>query len=376
MNRRKFSRQISLGTGGLALLSPLSASCSPKTRSKESLGVALVGLGSYSTYQLAPALEETQHCHLAAVVTGSPEKAKRWTRQYKLNPNSVYDYENFHQIAQNSEVDIVYIVLPNSMHAEFSIRAARARKHVICEKPMGLSSEECVSIIDACKKAGVKLGMGYRLHSEPYTMELKRLVKQKKYGQARYISSTAAYVSRGNPNQWRLDKSLSGGGALMNMGVYAFQALIYAAGSNPTSVSAQEYSTRPEYFKETDETITAQFEWANGALGQMMTSHNYRSNHLRAEYEKGWVELSPASTYIPLSGKTSDGPLDFKQESQQKLQMDDFALHIQGQQPNRAPGEMGHRDLLIIEAIYRSIREGGKKIKLNIAPDYGRSPLF
>lgn len=162
----------------------------------------------------------------------------------------------------------------------------------------------------------------------------------------------------------------------MNMGVYAFQALIYAAGSNPTSVSAQEYSTRPEYFKETDETITAQFEWANEALGQMMTSHNYRSNHLRAEYEKGWVELSPASTYIPLSGKTSDGPLDFKQESQQKLQMDDFALHIQGQQPNRAPGEMGHRDLLIIEAIYRSIREGGKKIKLNIAPDYGRSPLF
>jgi glucose-fructose oxidoreductase len=376
LNRRNFSKKIALGTVGMGVVAPLSLGCKAPLKKEGSLGVALVGLGSYSTYQLAPALEKTNHCHLAAVVTGTPSKAKKWASKYRLSQEHIYNYSNFDRIADDPAIDIVYIVLPNAMHAEFSIRAARAGKHVICEKPMGLTSQECVDIMNACKEAKVKLGMGYRLHSEPYTKEVKRLVRDQVFGSPQYISSTAGYISRGNPNQWRLNKSLSGGGALMNMGVYAFQALIYATGSNPKSVSAQEFSSRPDYFKDTDETITAQFEWENGTLGQMMTSHNYRSNHLRGEYDRGWIELSPASTYIPLAGKTSDGPMEFKQESQQKLQMDDFALHIMGEQANRAPGEMGHRDLLIIEAIYTSIAAGGRRIELPIASDYGISPLF
>lgn len=376
LNRRNFSKKLALGTAGIGLAAPMSLGCTAPPKKEGSLGVALVGLGSYSTYQLAPALQHTAHCHLAAIVTGTPAKAKKWASQYQLNQEHIYDYSNFDRIADDPDVDIVYIVLPNSMHAEFSIRAAKAGKHVICEKPMGLTSQECVHIINACKQAKVKLGMGYRLHSEPYTKEVKRLVRHKVFGSPQYISSTAAYISRGNPKQWRLNKTFSGGGALMNMGVYAFQALIYAVSSNPKSVSAQEFSTRPEYFKQTDETITAQFEWSDGTLGQMMTSHNVRSNHLRAEYDKGWIELSPASTYIPLAGKTSNGPLEFHQESQQKLQMDDFALHILGKQANRAPGAMGHRDLLIIEAIYASIAQGGKRIELPFAPDYGISQLF
>lgn len=376
LNRRDFSKKMALGTAGIGLVAPLGMGCKTPQQKEGSLGVALVGLGGYSTYQLAPALQSTAHCHLAAIVTGTPAKARKWAAKYQLAKEHIYNYSNFDRIADDPAVDIVYIVLPNSMHAEFSIRAAQAGKHVICEKPMGLTSQECVDIINACKQANVKLGMGYRLHSEPYTKEVKRLVRDKVFGSPQYISSTAAYISRGNPNQWRLNKALSGGGALMNMGVYAFQALIYATGSNPKSVSAQEFSTRPDYFKQTDETITAQFEWANGALGQMMTSHNYRSNHLRAEYDNGWIELSPASTYIPLAGKTSAGPLEFTQESQQKLQMDDFALYIKGEQNNRAPGEMGHRDLLIIEAIYESIAQGGKRVELPLASDYGISPLF
>ena len=278
---------------------------------------------------------------------------------------------NFDSIADNEDIDVVYVVLPNSMHAEFSIRAAKAGKHVICEKPMAMNVAECDAIINACKEAGVKLGMGYRLHSEPYTNEVKRFVREKTFGKINYITADAAYRSMGSPNQWRLDKKLSGGGALVNMGVYAIQSLIYGTGENPISVSAQEFSTRPNYFKDTDETITAQFEFPSGAVGNMMTSHNVRANRLFASCDRGWYELDPASTYIPLAGRTSSGELNFKQESQQKLQMDDFAQHILYDTPNKAPGEMGKRDMMIVEAIYKSIAAGGKKMPLSFNPSFG-----
>jgi glucose-fructose oxidoreductase len=344
---------------------------SSSLREEKKLGVALVGLGSYSTYQLAPALQQTKHCYLAGIVTGTPAKEKKWMQQYGIGKEHVYNYENFDQIASDDAIDIVYVVLPNSMHAEFSIRAARAGKHVICEKPMALNVAECDAIIEACKKAGVKLGIGYRLHSEPYTREIKRLVREKTFGQVRFVSADAAYISGGNPDQWRLNKALSGGGALMNMGVYSIQSCIYSCGKNPVSVSAQEFSTRPGYFKQTDETITAQFTFPGGTVGQMMTSHNASANRLYASCDRGWFELQPANNYGPLKGRTSQGDISFPHESQQKLQMDDFAMHILEGTPNRAPGEMGRRDMVIVEAIYKSIREGGRTVPIELPEGYG-----
>ncbi|WP_430966364.1 Gfo/Idh/MocA family protein [Spongiimicrobium sp. 2-473A-2-J] len=369
ISRRTFNKTLSKGLGGAALVSsmPLAAcGLNGTSKNQNSLGIALVGLGSYSTYQLAPALQDTHYCHLAGIVTGTPEKEQQWAKRYNIPKTHIYNYENFDAIAQNDDIDIVYVVLPNSMHADFSIRAAKAGKHVICEKPMAMNVEECNAIIDACKKAQVKLGIGYRLHSEPYTQEVKRLVREKTFGNINYISADAAYQSLTNPNQWRLNKSLSGGGALMNMGVYSIQSLIYGSGQNPVSVTAQEFSTRPDYFKDTDETITAQFEFPSGTVGQMMTSHNVRANRLFASCDKGWFELDPASTYIPLAGRTSRRELNFPQESQQKLQMDDFARHVLEGTPNKAPGEMGKRDMIIVEAIYNSIAGGNKKIALDL----------
>ena len=357
------------GVAGVALASGMPWACAMnnKKNSQSSLGIALVGLGSYSTYQLAPALQQTKYCHLAGIVTGTPAKERRWASQYGLPEKNIYNYENFDTIASNDEIDIIYVVLPNSMHAGFSIRAARAGKHVICEKPMAINVEECDAIIDACNQAGVKLGIGYRLHSEPYTREIKRFVREKTFGEPLYISAEAGYRSTGNPDQWRLNKALSGGGALMNMGVYAIQSAIYSTAKNPVSVSAQEFSTRPEYFKDTDETITAQFEFEGDIVANMMTSHNIRANRLHASCTRGWFELDPASTYIPLSGSTSSGKLDFPQESQQKLQMDDFALHVLENRINRVPGEMGKRDMIIVKAIYQSIAMGGQKVSLDLA---------
>jgi glucose-fructose oxidoreductase len=288
-------------------------------------------------------------------------------QEYNIPKANVYNYENFDEIAKNDAIDIVYVVLPNSMHAEFCIRAAKAGKHVICEKPMAVSVAECDAIIDACDKAGVKLSVGYRMQSDPYTNEIKRLVKEKIYGDVHYVSSDAAYISRGNPDQWRLNHALSGGGALMNMGVYSIQSNIYGVGENPISVSAQEFTTRPDYFKDTDETITAQMKFPNGATGNMFTSHNANANRLFVSFEEGWAELNPCHSYGPLAGRTSGGKeIKFEHKSQQMIQMDDFAKHIKSGSTNFAPGEMGKRDMIIVEAIYKSIQEGGKTISLNL----------
>jgi len=371
MTRRTFNTSLTFGVG--ALLHQATACATDEKRDKtevnkgKKLGVALVGLGTYSTYELAPSLQDTEYCYLAGIVTGTPEKEKIWADKYKLPKENIYNYENFDSIVKNKAIDIVYVVLPNAMHADFCIRAAKAGKHVICEKPMAVSVAECDAIMAACDKAGVKLSVGYRLHSEPYTQEVKRIVKDKDFGEVKYVSADAAYFSDTHPEQWRLNKKLSGGGALMNMGVYSIQSAIYSAGQNPISVRAQEFSTRPEYFKDTDETITAQFEFPNGAIGNIFTSHNTNANRLYASFDKGWLQLDPANNYGPLKGSTSAGvEFDFPHERQQKLQMDDFAQHIMYGKINRVPGEMGKRDMIIVEAIYESIRGGGKKVDLDL----------
>ena len=369
LSRRTFNNTLLKGIGGVSLLGPTTSTCAADQRNKtqKSLGIALVGLGSYSTYQLAPALLETSHCHLAGIVTGTPEKAKNWSKEYNIPKESIYNYENFDKIKDNDAIDIVYVVLPNSMHADFSIRAARAGKHVICEKPMAMNVEDCDAIIEACKKAKVKLSVGYRLHSEPYTQEVKRMVRERTFGSVKYVTAEAAYFSNSYPDQWRLNRALSGGGALVNMGVYSIQAAIYSVGQNPISVSAQEFSTRPEYFKDTDETVTAQFEFSNGAVANIFTSHNVNANRLVVNCSDGWFELNPSNSYGPLKGKTSVGNvIEFPHQRQQALQMDDFAKHILQGTINRVPGEMGKRDMIIVEAIYQSIKEGGKKIPLDL----------
>ena len=367
MNRRKFNTKLSQAIIGTTLLSNIPLAFGMTCKTKNKLGIALVGLGTYSTHELAPSLQETEHCYLAGIVTGTPEKAISWAKKYNIPETNIYNYDNFDSIIHNDDIDIVYVVLPNAMHAEFCIRAAKAGKHVICEKPMAVSVVECDAIIDACKSSNVKLGVGYRLHSEPYTKEVKCLVKAKTYGEIQYVSADAAYLSTTNPNQWRLNKKLSGGGALMNMGVYAIQSVIYGSGMNPISVKAQEFSTRPNYFKDTDETITAQFKFPNGAVGNIMTSHNANINRLYVSCKNGWFELNPANNYGPLHGRTSDGnEISFPHERQQKLQMDDFSKHILFDKPNVAPGIMGKRDMIIVEAIYKSIKEGGKEIALDL----------
>ncbi len=361
-SRRGFLKKAGCGLGAVALSTSSFAfstlvACANKTERK--LGVALVGLGSYSTHQLAPALQETKHCRLAGIVTGTPAKAEKWSRQYDITKAHIYNYDNFDRIADDPDIDIIYVVLPNAMHAEFTIRAAKAGKHVICEKPMAISVKECEEMIAACKKAGRLLQIGYRLQYEPHNRELMRLGQKKVLGEVKTIETSNAFYGVGMKN-WRLEKALSGGGPLMDMGIYCIQGSRYTLGKEPVSVTAQQFKTRPEVFKEVEETLFWQMEFPGGAAATCMTSYAARSSRLTVYAEKGNFELDPAFNYGPLAGHVKGTPMGFPTTNQQAVQMDAFAENILKHTPCLVPGEEGLRDLKVIEAIYKAMENGEK----------------
>lgn len=361
--RRKFLKEA----GILALSMPYIVSCkkaSPGiTPQKKKLGVALVGLGGYSTGQLGPALLETEGCKLAGIVTGSPSKIPVWQEKYAIPDNFVYNYENFDEIAKNRDIDIVYVVLPNSMHEEYVIRAAEAGKHVITEKPMGLNAASCERMVAACKKAGVKLSVGYRLHFEPYNQEIMRLGQNKVYGDINSIEAGFGFTI-GDPTQWRLKKEMAGGGPLMDVGIYCIQAMCYTTGMLPVSVSAIEgKKTNFEKFASVEQSLSWEFTFPNGLIGKCKSAYDENYNFLHADAEKGWFELTSAFGYDGLKGATSDGPLSYKPGFEQAKQMDDFARVIVENKQSAVSGEMGWRDLTYIDAIYESMANEGKLIR-------------
>ena len=326
------------------------------------LGIALMGLGGYSKGQLAPALQETQHCRLAGVITGTPSKGEAWRKQYDLPENAVYSYDTFDRIADNPDIDIVYVVTPNGLHAEHAVRAAKAGKHVICEKPMATTVEDCDRIMEACRNARKKLSIGYRLHFEPHNVELMRLTKSKEFGAIKKVEANDAFVFRGGT--WRVDPKLAGG-PLMDLGVYCVQAGCYGTGENPIAVTAREEKTDRERFAKVEETMYWTMEFPSGAKAECMMSYNKQANNLRVEAENGWYELSPAYSYRGIHGKTSKGAMDFPQVNQQARQMDAFAQCILEDKPTTVTGEMGRRDVQIMLAIYESARTG-KRVTLSL----------
>lgn len=341
---------------------------------RRKLGVALVGLGSYSTNQLAPALQQTKSCRLTGIVTGSPEKIPVWQRQYGIPDKNVYNYDNFDTIKDNPDIDIIYIVLPNGLHAEYTVRAAQAGKHVICEKPMAVSVSECEEMIEACRKADKKLSIGYRLHFEPYNKEMMRLGQNQVYGKVEFVKGkNGMIVPEGT---WRTDKELAGGGPLMDLGIYCVQAAIYTSGKKPVAITAHEgEKTQPEKFSEVEQSIHWRMEFPDGLVANCDSSYSERMDLLRADAEKGWFELSPAYTYTGKQGRTSDGPMNFSQVFEQVYQMDDFADCIINNRQSPVPGEMGLRDVKILMAIYEAARTG-KRVELNLEDDYVRQVLL
>ncbi|MCE7039721.1 Gfo/Idh/MocA family protein [Dyadobacter sp. CY312] len=360
IERRDFLSTLTLaGAATLFSGNSLLAAISPK---KEKLGIALVGLGYYSTDLLAPALQLTEKCYLAGIVTGTPAKVETWKKKYNIPDKNIYNYQNFDQIANNPDIDIVYVVLPPSMHREFVVRAAKAGKHVFCEKPMAPSVADCEAMISACKSNKVKLAIGYRCQHDPNIQAFMQVAKEKKFGKIKMVNSAAGYVD-GRTDHWKQNKKL-GGGVMGDMGVYALQGARLATGEEPISVIAQASTTRPEIYKEVEETMMFMLDFPSGARAACQTSFGINMNHLQVNYEKGWLKMEPQSAYSGNKGSMSDGTIiNVPLKSQQAKQMDEDCAAIINNTQLIAPGEEGLRDIRVVEAIYKSVASG-KSVKI------------
>ncbi|HEU4781546.1 MAG TPA: Gfo/Idh/MocA family oxidoreductase [Steroidobacteraceae bacterium] len=352
--RRHFLAQ----TAALAAL-PLLSSMGRAQAPGRKLGVALCGLGSLSTNQIAPALQKTRNCRLAGIVTGTPSKAVEWQKKYGLADNAIYNYQNMAQMASNPDIDIVYVVTPNALHMDHTLAAAAAGKHVFCEKPLEVTVERGQKMLDACKKAGTMLGVGYRLQFEPNHLECVRLAREKVLGDVKIIDANFGFAI-GDPKQWRLNRALAGGGSLMDVGIYCLQTTRMITGEDPVWINASEVKTDAVKFKEVDETVLWQAKFPSGVVSNSICT--YSANGLagfRAATTRGWFGMDPAYFYNGNRGRRSDGSeINFSAGDQFATELDDFADCIINKRPTKVSGEMGLADVKFLMAIYESIKKG------------------
>lgn len=369
ISRRTFVNNLGIGVAAASAIIALPSFLNipfvkNKNQMRKKINIALCGLGNYANI-LARGFENAEYCNLSGIITGTPSKAEKWKKQYNIPEQSVYNYQNFDSIIENKDIDLVYIVLPNSMHKEYTIRAAKAGKHVIVEKPMALNAKDCEEMIMVCKQNNVQLAVGYRLHYEPFHQELMRLGQEKVFGNVRLIEASLGYRTT-EANQWRLKKELAGGGPLMNIGIYAVQVARYVLGEEPESLTAQFGPvTNEALFSEVEESITWQLNFPSGAVANSASSYNCNVDRFYAGAERGFFELSPALSYGPFQGRTSNGVLKFPAINQQTAQMDGICKNIIENKPlpEHIAGIEGLKDMKTIDAIYVAA-QSSKKIKL------------
>jgi predicted dehydrogenase len=325
---------------------------------RRKVGFALCGLGSLSTHQLAPALQKTENCRLAGIITGTPSKAAAWKAKYGIPDKNIYSYETMHRLADNPDIDVVHVVTPNSIHLQNAVAAAKAGKHVLCEKPMEISAARCQEMIDAVKASGRLLAVGYRMHFEPHHLECVRLARSGAFGEMKMVDAYFGFQCP--PNVWRLNRALAGGGPLMDVGIYCLQASRYLTGEEPVSVKATLTQGSDKRFAEVEESIVWETKFPSGALAHCGTSYNAEpAGYVRALAQRGWFTLDPAFNYDGIRGMRSDGkPIEGADVDVFAAEMDDFASCILEGRPTKVPGEEGLRDLKILMGIYEAARTG------------------
>jgi len=323
------------------------------------LGWAVVGLGSLAINQILPAFATCEKSRVVALVSGHPEKAHKLALRYGVDPKNIYNYQNYDTIRDNPEVDVIYIVLPNGMHAEYTVRGHQAGKHVLCEKPMANNPAECQQMIDAARKADRKLMIAYRCRYEPYNQEAIRIARSGEMGPTQMILADTGFKIS-DPSVWRLHKQLAGGGSMMDIGIYALNASRYLTGEEPTELHAMIHSTPGDpRFKEVEEHVTFQLRFPSGILANCSSSYGYfHQSHFRVLGTEARLVMDPATWYSGLRMYKEQGntveTMDLPVVDHFAAEMDHMSdCVIENKQP-LTPGEEGLRDLTIIEAIYRA----------------------
>ena len=374
-NEQDFSRRIFLAAAGTGLLASAVKSIgatpiAPPDKqpaflklpgdSPKPIGWALVGLGQLCLEEVLPAFAECAKSKPAALVSGHPEKARTVAKHYGIPESSIYDYDNIEKIKDNAAVDVVYIILPNSMHAEYTIKALQAGKHVMCEKPMAATTQECRRMIEAANNAGKQLAVAYRLHHEPYNLSVTEMCAKRAYGPIKLIEAANNQVTRA-PNI-RLSRDLAGG-ALMDVGIYCINAGRYITGEEPDEVQAFSYRPKDNpNFAEVDESVAFTMKYPSGVMANCLCSLNSKeSRHYRVHCERGYIDLENAFAYkgqrLNVGEAESLSELKLSPVNHFAAEMDKFSACILENKPTTTPGEMGLRDMVIIEALNQSLAD-------------------
>jgi glucose-fructose oxidoreductase len=321
---------------------------------------------------MMPAFRSSTNARITALVSGNPQKARDLGAAYGVS--KLYDYGNFDTIAANKDIDCVYIALPPGLHAEYTIRALKAGKHVLCEKPMASTVAECEAMIAAAKAAGKQLGVAYRCHFEPNNADAVRRLKAGEIGTLRHVSGDAGFDLNPQawpPHKWRAEQALGGGGSMYDIGIYALNAAVWAAGEDPVSVTAvYSYPKDDPRFAEVEGGVEWRLRFASGISAQGSSSYcyTYASRHQLFGSE-GNILLSPSMDYsnIPMTltkNFVSSTPRAGNPASQFTNQIEAFSAAAMANTPHATPGEMGLRDVRLIQAMYQSAANNGAEVKL------------
>jgi predicted dehydrogenase len=355
LTRRELGRFVAAGT--MLRFAPRVRAAEEKRR----IGYCIIGLGRISMDHFMPAVKMSHHSRITGLVSGHRDKAERMAAEYGVPASSIYSYENCDQMAGNKDIDAVYIALPNNMHAEYTIRAAKAGKHVLCEKPMATTVEDSQAMIDACRAAGRKLMIAYRCHLEPTNLRAIQLIREGKLGAIQAIESAFGFNCAAG--EWRLSRNMAGGGPLMDVGIYSLNACRYLAGEEPVSVEG--YSSvidKDGRFAEVEENLSWTMKFPSGIVASCCTTYGgTMTGFFRVHGSKGEMLVQPAFNYDGLRLRAEiegqppiDEPNFARDPSNFLAEADHFAECILEDKEPKTTGEEGLRDMKLMTEIYRS----------------------
>ncbi len=384
-SRRTFLKTSALATPAIIGLNRLVRA---QTANEGKIGVALCGLGGFSEKSIAPELLSAKKVYFAGAITGDAEKGRRWAKQYGFSEKNIFSYADMPRLAECKEIGIVHVVTPNSLHAEHTIAAAKAGKHVMCEKPMATSSQQCEAMIAAAKAAGVQLGVNYRLHWEPHHVKAIELLRQGTVGDLSngsyefswgYASGLSNPATAKTIKRWLLDPKMAGGGALFDTGVYPIQAACYLTGKVPVAVRGFPSTRHKDLFPAgLEETMSYELVFDDGFQAMCRASYSQNFHQCTTLGPKGSVEILPGQPVGSVFGQSAGGkpnakllfagkkPVVCEDTLQLGVLLDQFASAIYENRPFACPGEMGLRDIRIVEAVYASARSGGTQVAIKV----------
>jgi predicted dehydrogenase len=360
ITRRTFAADLGI-SAALPLATQIGQAQTGAPGSGRKLRYCIVGLGRISMKHFMPACKMSQTSQVVALVSGDRKKAEQQATEYGVPSKNIYDYKSYDSIANNPDIDAVYIALPNSMHAEYTIRAAKAGKHVFCEKPMATSVKDSEAMVEACRSAGKKLMIAYRCQYEPTNLRAIQLIRDGKLGKIQAIESANGFNEKAG--EWRLDRKLAGGGPLMDVGIYSLNACRYLTGEEP--VKLEGYSSvidQDGRFKTVEENVSWTMRFPSGIVASCNTTYGApMSGFYRVHGSNGFLHVEPAFAYegqhltAQVRGEAPiDEPNPAKDPSQFVAEADHFAQCVFENKEPRSNGVEGLRDMQLMNDLYKS----------------------